>query len=151
MGLALWLAAGAALVLALLGLALLDQSRARRASESLHSAAEEMGAMPIASMRNGAQIVFLRRDASTSDAPFVILRAGESQHVSAAEIRRLWNSGRLWWYHTGETPPLGLSYYLRYLDGHYASSCQCHLHDDSCAVGALGDHDESEHSHQREG
>lgn len=147
MGLAWWLAGGVALVVALLGFALLDQSRARKASVSLRSAAEEMGAMPIASMRNGAQIVFLRRDASTSDAPFVMLHAGESREVSAAEIRRLWNGGRLWWYHTGETPPLGLSYYLRYLDGHYASTCQCQ-HADSCATGACGDHDECDESHQ---
>lgn len=145
---ALWLAGGVALVLALLGLAFLDQSRARKASVSLRLAAEEMGAMPIASMRNGAQILFLRKDASTSDAPFVMLHVGESRPMSAAEIRRLWNSGRLWWYHTGETPPLGLSYYLRYLDGHYASVCQCHQHADSCEVGACGGHDESESSHQ---
>ena len=148
MGLAAWLAGGAVVVVALLGFALLDQSRARKASGSLRAAADEMGAMPIASMRNGAQIVILRRDASTSDAPFVMLHAGESRPMSAAEIRRLWNSGRLWWYHTGETPPLGLSYYLRYLDGHYASACQCHQHGDSCATGACEHHDGFEDSHQ---
>jgi hypothetical protein len=147
MGLALWLAGGAVLLLALFAFALLDQSRARKASVLLRSAAEELGAMPIASMRNGAQIVFLRRDVSTSDAPFVMLHAGESRPMSAAEIRRLWNSGRLWWYHADETPPLGLSYYLRYLDGHYASACRCNPAD-SCEVGACGDHGESEEHHQ---
>lgn len=119
------LASVAMLVLALLVWAVFDQGRARKASESLRATAETMGVLPIASMRDGAQIVFFRRDASSSDAPFAMLHAGESRPMTAAEIRSLWNKGRLWWYHAGETPPLGLSYYLRYVDGQYASVCSC--------------------------
>lgn len=133
MGLATWLASAAMLVVAILALALFDQARARKASESLRSTAESMGAMPIASMRNGAQIVFSRRDASSSETPFTMVHAGESRPLSAAEIQSLWNRGRLWWYHTGETPPLGLSYYLRYVDGQYFSACKCAFETDSDA------------------
>jgi hypothetical protein len=126
MGLAVGLAGVATLVLALLVFALFDQSRARRASASLRATAESMGVMPIASMRNGAQIVFLRNEAATSDTPFVMLHGDESRPMSGTEIRRLWNRGRLWWYYVDETPPLGLSYYLRYVDGDYSSTCRLH-------------------------
>jgi hypothetical protein len=126
MGLAAGLASVAALVLALLAFALFDQSRARRASESLRATAEAMGVMPIASMRNGAQIVFLRNEAAASDTPFVMVHGGESRPMSAAEVRRLWNSGRLWWYYVDETPPLGLLYYLRYVNGDYSPTCRLH-------------------------
>lgn len=137
MGLAIELLAGSALLLvALVALALIDQRRAGRASELLRSTADELGAMPIASMRNGAQIVLSRRDCSTSDTPFTMLSAGESRPLSAEEVRHLWRWGRLWWYHTGETPPLGLQYYLRYLDGHYASVCQCSHRPDPGVPGA---------------
>jgi hypothetical protein len=132
MGLALWFAVGAVLVAALLGFMFFDQSRARGASDSLRLVAAEMSALPIASMRNGAQIVFLRQEAATSDTPFIMLHAGETSRLSAADIKRLWNRGRLWWYYDNETPPLGLSYYLRYLDGQYVSACRLH-HEAGCS------------------
>jgi hypothetical protein len=119
------LASVVALAVILVAWAIFDQGRAGRASESLRATAETMGALPIASMRDGAQIIFFRQDASSSDTPFAMLLAGESRPMTAAEIRGLWKRGRLWWYHTGETPPLGLTYYLRYVDGQYASSCSC--------------------------
>jgi hypothetical protein len=124
MGLAAGLTGATALVIALLAFALFDQGRARRASVSLRATAESMGVMPIASMRNGAQIVFLRNEAATSDTPFLMLHAGESRPMSAGEIRRLWNRGRLWWYYVDETPPLGLHYYLRYVNGDYSATCR---------------------------
>ncbi len=124
MGLAAGLAGVAALVLALVAFALFDQGRARRASVSLRATAESMGVMPIASMRNGAQIVFLRNEAATNDAPFVMLHGSESRPISGTEIRRLWHRGRLWWYYIDETPPLGLRYYLRYVDGDYSATCR---------------------------
>lgn len=140
---AIGLVSAATLVVALLVWALIDQGRARKASESLRLTAEKTGALPIASLRNGAQIVFFRRDASSSDTPFAMILAGETRPMSSAEIRSLWSMGRLWWYHTGETPPLGLSYYLRYLDGQYSSAC-------SCVVGRHPEADESPESGARE-
>lgn len=124
MGLAAGLAGVATLVLVLFVFAFFDQSRARRASVSLRATAESMGVMPIASMRNGAQIVFLRNEAAASDTPFVMLHGGESRPMSGMEIRRLWNRGRLWWYYVDETPPLGLQYYLRYVNGDYSPTCR---------------------------
>jgi hypothetical protein len=144
MGLAAGVVLVAALVLGLLVFALFDQGRARKASASLRSMAEEVGALPIASMRNGAQIVFLRRQAGASDTPFIMLHAGESRPMSADEIRRLWNGGRLWWYHAGETPPVGLRYYLRYVDGQYTPSCRLAKPDDPSALSDQGDRAESD-------
>jgi hypothetical protein len=135
MGLATWAAVVVVLVLGLLAFALFDQSRARKASASLLSTADDMVALPIASMRNGAQIILLRRLAATSEAPFVLLHAGESRHLSADEIKHLWKRGRLWWYYADETPPLGLSYYLRYVDGHYSPACRLHGQSDSEQAG----------------
>jgi hypothetical protein len=108
------LAAFGMFLLAVFGSVLIDTVIGRRVDPALRDAADAAGAWPIATMRGrpGAKIILRHTSDDDALAGFFVLSGAHTAPISANEIRRLWNWGRLRWYRPSRLGIRQFSWYV---------------------------------------